>query len=72
MTRFGYSQALAEATKDKLDQDLRGLEFRLDQIAKAVPQAGATVSRLDEVKETARSVVADLHEEIDKRTEVGV
>lgn len=70
MTRFGYSEERAEQIKDRLDRDLKALEFRLDQIRSTVPQAGATVARLDEAREIAREVVSDLHDVIRERTEV--
>lgn len=70
MTRFGYSEERAEQIKDRLDCDLKALEFRLDRIRSTVPQAGATVARLDEAREIARQVVSDLHDVIRERTEV--
>lgn len=67
---FGaYTTKTADAAKDHLDHHLKLVEHHLDQVSKAVPQAGATTSRLDEVKEIARDVVGDLHDVIDGRTD---
>jgi hypothetical protein len=70
MTSFGYTEADAEKVRNNLDLEMKSLEYRLDRIRLAVPQAGATTSRLDEARDIARGVVDDLHEEIAKRTEV--
>jgi hypothetical protein len=70
MSRFGYSDQRAEQVKDQLDRELKGVEYRLDRIRSTVPQAGATVARLDEARDIARDVVSDLHDVISDRTEV--
>jgi hypothetical protein len=70
MSPFGYTTSTSDAAKDHLDHHLKLVEHHLEQISKTVPQAGATVSRLDEAKEIARDVVGELHDEIDRRTEV--
>lgn len=70
MTRFGYSPEGAEKVRTRLDRNLSLIEFHLDRIRTAVPHAGAAVARLDEIQDTAREVVSDLHEVIGERTEV--
>lgn len=70
MAQFAFSPVRAERIKDELDQNLTKAEHFLEQIERAIPQAGATVSRLEDARRCARGVVSDLYEEIDRRTEV--
>lgn len=67
---FGYREVDADKAKDRLDRDLKSLEHHADRIARAVPQAGAVTSKLDQIKEDAREVVSGLHDVITERTEV--
>lgn len=69
MSPFGYSQKQADATKDRLDRDLKKVEFHLGRLASAIPQAGAVTSRFEDAAEIARLAVDDLHDEVDRRTE---
>jgi hypothetical protein len=71
MTPFGaYTSDSADKAKTALDRELAQVEYHLGRIGAAVPQAGATTSRLEDAAEFARDVVADLHDVIDGRTEV--
>jgi hypothetical protein len=70
MTQFGYSEADADKLHVRLDRDLKSLEHYADRIAHAVPQAGATTAPLEQIKDTAREVVADLNDVVDGRTEI--
>jgi hypothetical protein len=67
---FGYSEKTADAAKTRIDRDQQSVDHYLDRLARTVPQAGGITSRLDEAKEIVQGVVGDLHEEIDRRTEV--
>jgi flagellin-like hook-associated protein FlgL len=68
---FGaYTPDSADKAKTALDRDLKSVEHFLGRIGAAVPQAGATTSRLEDAAEFAREVVSDLHDVIDGRTEV--
>lgn len=65
---FGYTIEKAERTKNQLDLHLSAVENRFRRIKETVPDAATPVSRLDELLEETRAVVADLQELVEQRT----